>query len=252
MAQVSRVTAKTYFETGDVPTQTEFANTLDSVTWYDEGVADGDKGDVVVSGTGTVWTLEDVFKRNPRHNVFAALGSAMKAETPWSLELMSTSTSLFGGQLRVVPVWLPKDATITGVKYFLNIVGSYTPSNYNGIGLYSYSAGTLTLVASTTDDGTLWSSGFATTWQTKPFSATYSATAGLYFVGYLYNRSAQTTAPQIGVCTPGVSALNVIYFDFTNSARLLMGVSSQNTLPSSIAASSLTDNTTTFYYASIY
>jgi hypothetical protein len=38
MSQVSRATAKTYFNTGDTPTEAQFANLIDSATWYDEGV----------------------------------------------------------------------------------------------------------------------------------------------------------------------------------------------------------------------
>jgi len=37
MAQESRATIKTYFNTGDTPTETQFHNWLDSVVWYDEG-----------------------------------------------------------------------------------------------------------------------------------------------------------------------------------------------------------------------
>lgn len=37
MSQVSRNTVKTWFETGDRPTQAQFYDWLESVVWYDEG-----------------------------------------------------------------------------------------------------------------------------------------------------------------------------------------------------------------------
>lgn len=36
MSQQSRTTVKTYFETGDTPTQEQFATLIDSAAWYDE------------------------------------------------------------------------------------------------------------------------------------------------------------------------------------------------------------------------
>jgi hypothetical protein len=76
MAIQTRTVLKAYFNTGDFPTETQFANFIDSYRHITDDaiaiseitgltaalaaatVADGDKGDVVVSGTGTVWTLE--------------------------------------------------------------------------------------------------------------------------------------------------------------------------------------------------
>ena len=50
--------------------------------------------------------------------------------------------ALTSQRINFVAVWLPKAATITGVKWIQSANGSYTASNYNGVGLYTYSGGT--------------------------------------------------------------------------------------------------------------
>lgn len=44
MSQISRATAKTYFNTGDTPTESHFVDTLDSTKWYDETAVPPDAG----------------------------------------------------------------------------------------------------------------------------------------------------------------------------------------------------------------
>jgi len=170
--------------------------------------------------------------------IYQALGSPIIAQS-FPLEAITTNTSLASGTMRFIPVWVPTASTITGVKWFQVTKGVYTPSDYNGWGLYSYSGGTLTLVASSTDDGTIWSTPTANSWGTKAFSSTYSAAAGLYFVAYLYRTSAQTTAPAIGVRT-GLTSGNVTTFDFTNSAKIYPALTGQTALPATQAMSGTT------------
>ena len=59
MAQVSRTTAKTYFQTGDTPTETQFSDTLDSTVWYDDviPVSQGGTGATTASGARTALGL---------------------------------------------------------------------------------------------------------------------------------------------------------------------------------------------------
>jgi hypothetical protein len=180
---------------------------------------------------------------------YSLLGSAVIGQTVGnSLSTPSASTAMTDGQVKFFAVYLPKAATLTGVKFIQTVQGSYTSDNYNGIGLYTYSAGTLTLVASTTDDGNLWK-GTSSTVQSKAFSSTYAAAAGLYYVGFLYNSSAQTTAPSILQFTLGNAG--AVTADFTNSAKLNGTLAAQNTLPSSQAMSGITSGAA-FAWAGLY
>lgn len=190
--------------------------------------------------------LEDESKTK----TYQALGGGILAENPFVDQTIGgTSTALTDGRCYFSPVYLSKAATITGVKWLQRVTGSYTADNENRIGLYTYSAGTMTLVASCANDGTLWSTVGTSTYGSKAFSGTYSAAAGLYFVGALYNTSAQTTAPTVGGSTISVAAQNTI--DFTNSAKLSSFVTTA-TLPTSQAMSGTTTTGTLLYNFSIY
>jgi len=156
--------------------------------------------------------------------------------------LISSSSAIF------VAYYLQFDQTITGVKFFQSVQGVYTANNYNGVGLYTFNAGTMTLVASSTNDGNIWK-GTAGTWQTKAFSSTYVATAGIYFVALLYNSSAETTAPQIG-CTV-TSSGSTLSYDFSNSVKLNSSIAGQTALPATQLQSGttgLTRNITLLLY----
>lgn len=177
---------------------------------------------------------------------YQALGSSAAAETV-GLRLIeaNTSTALVDNTVRFCPVYLEKAKTLTGIKVYVRTQGNYTADNNNRIGLYSYSGGTLTLVASSTNSGTLWTSA-ANAFQTINFSSTYAAAPGIYYVGLLYNNSAQTTAPTLG----GGIAMNnaaMAAMDFTNSAKLWGTLSGQNNLPSSQASSGITGATASYW-----
>lgn len=181
--------------------------------------------------------------------VMQALGSSYKAMT-YGLAggEISNSGALSDAQCRFVPVYLKTAQTITGVKWYQKVIGSYTADNNNKVGLYSYSGGTLTLVASSTDDGNLWQTASSETFGTKAFSSTYDAAAGLYFVALLYNTSAQTTAPSIGT-GPNLTNAGANLFDFTNSAVLLPNLGSQTDLQASFTMSSAISHTARFWVA---
>ena len=72
MAQENRATIKTYFETGDVPTQSQFANSFDSqVFWVDDVVTsvDNTSTDAEVPTAKAVFDLQ-TFTKDAEDNVF--------------------------------------------------------------------------------------------------------------------------------------------------------------------------------------
>jgi hypothetical protein len=168
-----------------------------------------------------------------------ALGSTIKGinlGTP-VLYSLGAAAVLTNGAVRFVPYYLVNPATITGVKFYQANTANYVGNNYNGVGLYSYSGGTLTLVASTTNAASFWINTI-NTWVTKAFSSPYSAPAGVYYIGMMYSFSSQTTAPQ----TIAGSTANVGFatMDLTNSAKIsAVSATGQTVLPSSIAMSSI-------------
>jgi hypothetical protein len=196
------------------------------------------KGLITAASSGTPITgLDD----DPDFKAYAALGSPFLAQTVGCpIQTSNTSTALVDGQIKFTAVYLAKAATITGIRVYVRTLGSYTPDNNNRVGLYTYSAGVLTLVASSANSGTLWTSA-ANAFQTIAFSSPYAASVGIYFVGILYNNSAQVTAPTIATGT----ALNnaaMAALAFTNSAKLY-GTANGTDLTTPINMSAITAST---------
>lgn len=200
-------------------------------------------GDIAVTATaswgsvtGNITTQSDLLSLIIDKDILAyqALGCNFKSGTVGqSLFYANTSSSLVDGQIRYIATYLQKAETITGLKVYVRTAGSYTGDNNNRIGLYSYSNGVLTLVASSANSSSLWTSA-ANAIQTIPFSSPYAATPGIYFMALIYNQSAQTTAPALasGVALNNI-AMSSTAFGFTNSAKIY-GVSSSTDLPASI------------------
>lgn len=149
--------------------------------------------------------------------------------------------------IHLTAVWLPFAATLTGVKYYVSQQGVFTEDNENRIGLYTWSSGTLTLVASSVNDANIWKAvtGFAT----KAFSSTYAASAGLYFVGGLYNYSAQTTAPRLATGGTILFAAVTTLMGMANTSKVSMNQNPHNTLPSSITVSATSNQSQNIWFA---
>lgn len=191
-----------------------------------------------VDSNGFVTTMTNA--RTPSLAVLPAMGSSIKAEPLWGgiQNYTGTSNQFANQRLIAQPVYLPVAATITGAKFFITVTGSYTANNYNGVGLYTISGATLTCVASSSNNGNLWSgsggwtnNAFAST--SFAFGANYSATPGLYYIALLHNNSAQTLLPSVGqqLATLG----NTSTFDFTAGVKHTFTFASQTTMPTSIA-----------------
>lgn len=180
---------------------------------------------------------------------YAAMGSTILAQNvDGDLANGTSGQALADGRIYFSAVYLTKAATLTGVKWYQVTAGNYTGDNENRVGLYTYSGGTMTLVASSANDANLWTATSGTI-ASKAFSSTYAAAAGLYFVGFIYNNSAQTTAPVLGIIG-SASTINTVT-DFTNSAKTSGLISSQTALPATQAMSGVTAASTeykTFLY----
>jgi hypothetical protein len=176
---------------------------------------------------------------------YRAMGSTIVAENvDGQLAAVNAGQTMVSQRLYISAVYLDKVQSITGLKWRQITAGSYSGNNYNGVAMYSYSAGTLSLVASSTTDNNIWA---ATTGSVgvKAFSTPYSAQAGLYFVGYLYNAASATTAPNIGILG-AASSVNTVT-DFTNSAKTSGLISSQTSLPTSLSMSSISAAATEYW-----
>lgn len=171
----------------------------------------------VLQGGATKYTdpaqiveISDEFLQGIRQLGSVALGRTLSLGPP------SVTLTLIDGRCQLVACFLKKPGTVTGVKFIQLTQGNYTADNNNRIGLYTVSAGVLTLVASSANNGDLWKGAAGTI--TVPFDVPYVATAGVYYVGYIYNSSAQVTAPTIaGTPQVSVGGLNM---DLANSNML--------------------------------
>lgn len=174
---------------------------------------------------------------------YEALGSTIKGQTV-GVELNQMTTTSFqaaDGTVYWVALWLPSAETLTGIKFWQGTTGTFTGDNFNGFALYSYSGGTLTQVATSANDENIWK-GTTNSLQSVPFTGTYSAAAGLYYVAFVFNASATTAAPFFGIgASAAVGGMNS--GDFTNSAKLMATQTSQTTLPATRAMSALTVTT---------
>jgi hypothetical protein len=132
-------------------------------------------------------------------------------------------------------VSIPAATTITGVAFVQITQGVYTANNYNGVALYSNSGGTLSLVASSANNGALWKNA-NNTYHAEPFSATVAVQPGSYYIAFILNESAMTTNP---VVAAGVAASSSILsiLDLPNSVWTYGRVDGINTLPPTQLAS---------------
>lgn len=173
---------------------------------------------------------------------YQALGSPIQIQTVDSaFATMSTLYTMASGTVNFVALEYNHNPlrTFSGLRFWQYVLGGYTASANNRVGLYSYSGGNLSLVASSANDGTLWQTSASMSMLSVPFSSTYQAPAGQYFAGFLYCRSAEVTAPALGVSPPLINAA-MSGLDFTNSGKLYAALTSQTDLPSSVAMSSIT------------
>ena len=167
---------------------------------------------------------------------YQAMGSTIKGKNLicYSPHDVVANVSLSNTTAYFYPYYLQNAATITGIKWWQGAVSTSNAGTYNGFALYSVSGGTLTLVASSTNDTTNFKSG-ANSWKSKAFSSTYSASAGLYYVSALFTTTG-ASLPNIGgaASVSGFGGFGSV--DFTNNNKMAGSVSTSS-FPSSQALS---------------
>jgi len=152
--------------------------------------------------------------------------------------LMNTNFTFSDGNQWFYTFYLDRNDTLKGVRFFMRQQGVYTADNYNGIGLYTMSGGTLTLVDSTTNDGNIWKAT-ANAWSNKDFVVPYVATEGFYVISVHANWSAQTALPIIGGMTSVING-TARAVDFANGYSLAYNSTVRSSLITSVSASALT------------
>ena len=186
-------------------------------------------------------SAETLFLENSlsMYNLLKNLGSDVKG-IPVAANFTSASNTALADNIQYFAMcYVPKDTTVTGIRFVQAVAGNYTPDNTNGIALYSYSGTTYTKVAESTND-TADPNIFeatANTVVTKAFSAPLHIESGIYAVSFLYNSSAQTTAPSlsgINTTTPMIFSKDFVGTSMHIAAQTTAG---QNTFPSTMAVS---------------
>jgi hypothetical protein len=168
---------------------------------------------------------------------YRALGATILAQNG-DFAQANTSNTFVSQAARFAFFYLEQGITATGLRMLCRVVGVYTPNNFNGVALYSFVGGVITRIAISADIPTLWSGTAAGSIISAPFTAPINLLPGIYFVGLLYNTSAQTTAPQIDYFT--TFATNKSLALFTGNVALTYTLAAQTTLPASATVASLT------------
>lgn len=183
----------------------------------------------------------------PVQKIYSKLSSSIKV---WPLNLSTpagqqgTVTSpLLAQSLYLVAVYIPRSITINGTIWLKRTnpttVGS---SGCNRVGLYTYSAGTLTMVATSSNNSTIWTQGSLDTVITASFTSPYVASRGTHYIAFESNFG---SGPSVMTYTQILTAANLWTLDFTNSAKLVCRVAnSSSNFPSSIAMSTTAVYTT--------
>lgn len=166
-----------------------------------------------------------------------AIGSAVKAQS-FDFLLCSSTWSLVNQRIFYMPVWLNKTQTITGICWYQQANGSYTPNNTNGAAVYSYSDGTLTQVATTGNVANIWQGGTGIRKQAFSGGAITMNGGQLYYIGFLLCYSAVSSSPVFAGLGEPFSAW---VSDATNSAVLWGKVDGTTSIPGSQAMSGVSN-----------
>lgn len=158
-----------------------------------------------------------------------ALGGSVKGYTFGLNNPGVSSYTMVDGTVYFAKIYLDNDTTINSITVTETTQGDYTADAYNGIGLYTYNEGTLTLVASSVNNGNIWKTSYYPVVYT--LATPYAASKGMYVVGLLYNSSAQVTAPVLIAGSGYVSTHGFMTFGITG--KVYTTLAGQTALPES-------------------
>lgn len=188
-------------------------------------------------------------------DLFSALGSSTKAEPVYAQGglLGSSGVSLTDGLGHGTPIHVPYQMTISGMRWYRSITGGvYVANNYNGVALYSYSNGTCTLVASSSNTPNIWSSSYAAAaniYTTCSFTSTYNAAPGIYFAVGIYNHLTQTTAPVLGSGPSAIFNVNNVAYDYPNGGKHFFTIAMSGSALQSFALAGASATVNQVYFA---
>ena len=204
--------------------------TADYVTTLAAVAEIADTTEVAVSLTEYEANMGNYLMRELRAMGSTAIGLPVGAYQP-----MTTNKALTDATAFWQAFYLPLADTITGVKFVQRTQGGYTAADTNCVALYSVSGATYTKVATSANNGNLWK-GTSYSLQTVAFTSAYVAAAGLYYVCFTYNQSAETTAPSI-YCWNSSSTVSQL---LTDSHRISGTVGTMTGPPTTEGRSDLT------------
>lgn len=182
-------------------------------------------------------------------NVLRCMGSDILALTMNSYGVPPTvSRNMTDNAGDYAAIYIPRTMTITGARFFMQVQGNYTADQNNYVALYSYNAstGVADRVAISDNNGDVWKATLRSFFSV-PFHDQYIAAPGVYFIGVLYNNSAQVTAPALLYNTG--YATSAMLFGLPNSGKTSFNTGSNNTLPTSITLSVASNNTSSMWAA---
>lgn len=184
-------------------------------------------------------------------DLLQSIGLGIKGESYGiTLTNVTTQLTLSSGRISFYPFnWNVSDS-IRGIAWFNRATTSVVATNYNGIGIYSLSGGTLTRVTFTANDAAFWTAT-SNTWTSKSITPFY-LTKGVYFIGFqvsgtgtlpiigcgvtmLAGSTESTSQPPTAVNTNGIKVSS-----FINNAT--------SSPPSSVAMSALSLTTNVPYF----
>lgn len=232
-----------WYDSGVTPAQWKTAS-ISTILGYTPQAQLNGTGFVKASGTTISYDNNTYLTEDPVILAQQAMGSTIKGVCLACRSFRDLVGGLqpVSGTLYITAYYLSQPATITGVKFYQSVGGVFTANNFNGFALFTYSAGVLTRVAITANDGNNWKFTSGTT-PAIAFTSPYSASAGLYFIAGIYSTSGATTVPIMGHGGTKITA-GAANADFTNTSRFTATLSSQTSMPSSITLSATTALTT--------